>query len=797
MAQPRWSLSVPQDGFTLAEHVALAREAEAWGYTDAWSFESDGLDCFSPLAVIGASTGLRLGTAIANVYTRGPATLAQSAAGVADVAPGRFILGLGSGSQVIIEKWNGGRFDKPATRVREMVLFLRQALTGERVVFKGKTFEVDGFRLTKPPSRPVPIYVAALRPGMLRVAGEVADGVILNWLAPEDVPKSVAVVREAAERAGRDPKSIEITARIFVNLDPVTPESETAVRRHVAGYLNVPVYRHFQEWLGRTEALIRNVARLGSGRPQGRPGRHPADPAGRPLHARPAARDPEAPAPLLRRGARDRLPRALDHGARSHAQAGHRARGAARHRVVGGGRWPAMTGPSIARGIIGQAQPILVGQLALMAYAVVDTVLTGHSSAVDLATMGLGLSVYSTVFVGLLGAVGALNPIIAQHYGAGRHAAIGATYVQGLWMALMLSALGVAVLAMSPLWLGWLQAPPEVEPQVTRYLRVLSLGLPGSLLFRAIYALNTAVSRPRVVMVMQLAGLGLKVLLSYALIYRRARAAAVGRGGRGRGLSGGVLDALSRGARLHATGSVLPSLLHPLGRPALAHPARALRARHPHEPLLHAGGDVLHRHHAARRAVRDHGHGGAPGGGEPRRRLLHDPAVLVHRHRDPHRPVHRRGRRGACAPHRPHRHADGRAGRRRHGGAALDPARKHRAALHGRPRGGGDGGRADSVPGRFHFFDALQTVATSCCARTGRARPDGGACGRALGDRRGRRLSGGVPRRLGGPVGDLGDVDDAGHRPRAGRGAPAVLYLWIVQRVAKTVVRPLRSNVST
>ena len=179
----------------------------------------------------------------------------------------------------------------------------------------------------------------------------------------------------------------------------------------------------------------------------------------------------------------------------------------------------AMTGPPIARGIIGQAQPILVGQLALMAYAVVDTVLTGHASAVDLATMGLGLSVYSTVFVGLLGAVGALNPIIAQHYGAARHEAIGATYIQGLWMALLLSALGVAVLATSPLWLGWLQAPPEVEPHVTRYLRVLSLGLPGSLLFRAIYALNTAVSRPRVVMVMQLVGLGLKVLLSYVLIY--------------------------------------------------------------------------------------------------------------------------------------------------------------------------------------------------------------------------------------------------------------------------------------
>ena len=168
---------------------------------------------------------------------------------------------------------------------------------------------------------------------------------------------------------------------------------------------------------------------------------------------------------------------------------------------------------------MGQAQPILVGQLALMAFAVVDTVLTGHASAVDLATMGLGLSVYSTVFVGLLGAVTALNPIIAQHYGADRHAAIGVAYVQGLWMALILSAVGFVVLALPQLWLGWLQAPPEVEALVTQYLRVLSLGLPGSLLFRAIYSLNTAVSRPRVVMTLQLVGLGLKILLSYALIY--------------------------------------------------------------------------------------------------------------------------------------------------------------------------------------------------------------------------------------------------------------------------------------
>jgi alkanesulfonate monooxygenase SsuD/methylene tetrahydromethanopterin reductase-like flavin-dependent oxidoreductase (luciferase family) len=90
---------------------------------------------------------------------------------------------------------------------------------------------------------------------MLKVAGQVGDGVILNWLSPDDVPRSVGVVRAAARQAGRDPDAIEVTARLFVNLDTPGPESDLAVRRHIAGYLNVPVYRAFQEWLGRTESL--------------------------------------------------------------------------------------------------------------------------------------------------------------------------------------------------------------------------------------------------------------------------------------------------------------------------------------------------------------------------------------------------------------------------------------------------------------------------------------------------------------------------------------------------------------
>lgn len=253
--RPRLSLSVPIDGFALPEHADLAREAEGLGYTDAWSYEADGLDCFTPLTPVALATRLRLGTAIANVFTRGPATLAMSAAALAELAPGRFCLGIGAGSQPIVEAWNGGRFVLPATRVREMVHVVRAALTGERVVFRGKALSVDGFRLSRPPEQPVPIYVAALRAGMLQVAGEVADGVILNWLAAEDVPRVIGVVREAAARAGRDPAAIEITARLLVNVDPPGAEADVGVRRHVTAYLNVPVYRAYQEWLGRAAEL--------------------------------------------------------------------------------------------------------------------------------------------------------------------------------------------------------------------------------------------------------------------------------------------------------------------------------------------------------------------------------------------------------------------------------------------------------------------------------------------------------------------------------------------------------------
>ena len=251
----RWSLSLPMVGAPLSDLAEVSRAAEELGYTDAWSSEVDGIDAFTPLCVIAQATQMRLGTAIVNAYTRGPQTLASCVAGIAELAPGRFELGIGSGSQPIIERWNGIPFAQPVTRVRELIEFLRLALTGERVVYEGETIKVKGFRLSAPPEKPVGLHIAALRPGMLRAAGRVADGVILNWLSAEDVKKSVAVVRQAAVEAGRDPDSIEVTARLIVNLDPIGPESDELLRRSVTTYLNVPVYRHFHEWLGRTEQL--------------------------------------------------------------------------------------------------------------------------------------------------------------------------------------------------------------------------------------------------------------------------------------------------------------------------------------------------------------------------------------------------------------------------------------------------------------------------------------------------------------------------------------------------------------
>ena len=250
----RWGLTFPMDGVSLPAHKEILQEAEQLGYTDAWTMEVDGVDAFVPAALgLSWTNELRIGTAIANVFIRGPASLAQTAAGVNEVAGGRFVLGIGASSPAIVENWNGIGFKKPYTRVKETLAFLREAFTGERTT--NETLGARGFRMRRRFAEAPPIFVAALQEKMLTLAGSASEGVIINWLAPYDVPKVVSVAKDAAKEAGRDPEALEVVCRIFVIPTEDENVARFIARRSIAGYFTTPVYGSFHRWLGRGEAL--------------------------------------------------------------------------------------------------------------------------------------------------------------------------------------------------------------------------------------------------------------------------------------------------------------------------------------------------------------------------------------------------------------------------------------------------------------------------------------------------------------------------------------------------------------
>jgi probable F420-dependent oxidoreductase len=245
----RYGITFPFDGIPLTEQRSIVESLPDLGYTDLWSAESNGYDGFTPLALASVwAPTLRLGNAIIPVYTRGPATLAMSAATMAAAAPGRFVLGIGTSSNVIVERWNSVPFEAPYQRVRDTLRFLKASMGGEKVTEDYETFSIKGFRMGFTPPEPPKVLVAALRSGMLRLAGKEADGAITNWLAPEDVPTIAPYVHEG----GADK---EIAARIFVAPTADLDTARGVARFAIAAYLTVPVYRAFHDWLGRTEIM--------------------------------------------------------------------------------------------------------------------------------------------------------------------------------------------------------------------------------------------------------------------------------------------------------------------------------------------------------------------------------------------------------------------------------------------------------------------------------------------------------------------------------------------------------------
>jgi len=244
--KPRWGITLPLPGIALAEQREIVAGLAGLGYTDAWSAEVNGTDAFTPLAAAAQwSSELRLGTAIAPIFTRGPGLLAMSGATMAALAPGRFVLGIGTSTPIVVQQWNAVEFTRPYQRARDMLRFLRQALAGEKVTQEYETFRVDGFRLDPAPATPPGLALAALRPQMIKLAAAEADAVITNWLAPGDVPQ----VRAAAG------PGCELVARIFVCPTGDAEVAHAIGKRMIAAYLTVPAYAAFHAWLGRGEAL--------------------------------------------------------------------------------------------------------------------------------------------------------------------------------------------------------------------------------------------------------------------------------------------------------------------------------------------------------------------------------------------------------------------------------------------------------------------------------------------------------------------------------------------------------------
>lgn len=243
----RWGLTIPLTGVPLAEHAEIIRALPDLGYTDVWSAETNGTDAFTPLALAAAwEPTLRLGTAIVPVYTRGPALIAMSAAALAAAAPGRFVLGLGASSPVIVGNWNGIPFEEPYKRSRDVLRAVKTALAGGRVDGEFDSFTIKRFKLEQAPTPPPPIVLAALRPQMLRLAGREADGAILNWLASTDVPTCTAAIANP---------DAEVVARIFVCPTEDTDFARNMGKLLISTYLTVPAYAAFHDWLGRGELL--------------------------------------------------------------------------------------------------------------------------------------------------------------------------------------------------------------------------------------------------------------------------------------------------------------------------------------------------------------------------------------------------------------------------------------------------------------------------------------------------------------------------------------------------------------
>ncbi len=218
--------------------VDLSPFVEAAGFGAFWKGESNSTDPLVLLSGVAARTRtLKVGTAIYHIYGRSPVTMGIQAATIQDMSGGRLLLGLGVANKTIAS-WHGGVFDRPLRRAREYIEIVRKTAAGERVEYQGEIYTTgQRFQLSWKPSHPAfPIYLAGLGPQMTRLVGQISDGVFINMATPATIRAIADRVRAGAVKAGRDPKTIEIIAKVRCSLNPDRTVARSKLRQVLTFY---------------------------------------------------------------------------------------------------------------------------------------------------------------------------------------------------------------------------------------------------------------------------------------------------------------------------------------------------------------------------------------------------------------------------------------------------------------------------------------------------------------------------------------------------------------------------------
>jgi probable F420-dependent oxidoreductase len=225
-------------GLPPADIVECVKLAETLGYESAWVAEGHGGDQFAILGACAVATRrILLGTSISSVFVRSPTTIGMAAATLDQLSGGRFILGLGSSHRVQVEPEHGIAFVQPTARLRDTIAIARTLIRDGVVSYRGETVSIERFDLWFRPHRPaIPIYVAALFPRMLEIAGELAQGVLLTWPTPTAIARAVEHVAIGARRAGRSAETVDVASLIPCAVGDTVAAARVALRPAVGLY---------------------------------------------------------------------------------------------------------------------------------------------------------------------------------------------------------------------------------------------------------------------------------------------------------------------------------------------------------------------------------------------------------------------------------------------------------------------------------------------------------------------------------------------------------------------------------